>query len=56
MIICILISPHVCSSGQRVYANGKLGVVRYMGLVHFEKGTWVGVETDAPGDFKLITV
>ena len=27
-----------------------------MGLVHFEKGTWVGVETDAPGDFKLITV
>ena len=31
-------------------ANGRPGVVRYVGMTKFATGDWVGVELDAPGE------
>jgi len=33
-----------------VEANGKLGVIQYVGLTKFATGTWIGVEIDTDGE------
>mmetsp|Transcript_25759 Transcript_25759/g.77622 ORF Transcript_25759/g.77622 Transcript_25759/m.77622 type:complete len:510 (-) Transcript_25759:15-1544(-) len=34
--------------GDRVQANGKIGVVRFKGPVDFEKGEWLGIKLERP--------
>lgn len=37
-------SSHCLMEGVQVVVNGEMGIVKYVGDVHFAEGTWIGVE------------